>query len=102
MSIQNMTREEFWQKHKNHSYWDEVVKDLLEQENIKYHTFNRYPLGGNIVYNIDNQIVLKLFSPFDSREFFIETDVLENTDWTQIDLEVPRLYEKELMKVGIF
>ena len=85
MSIHNMTREEFWQKHKKHSYWDKVVKDLLEKEKINYHSFNRFPMGGNIVYNIDNQIVLKLFSPFDSKEFFIETDVLENTDWTQID-----------------
>lgn len=94
MSIQNMTREEYWQKHKNHSYWDEVVKDLLDKENINYHSFNRFPMGGNIVYNVDNQIVLKLFSPFDSREFFIETDVLENTDWTQIGLTVPKVIRK--------
>ncbi|MFX3673867.1 MAG: phosphotransferase family protein [Paenisporosarcina sp.] len=91
MSIQNLTQEEFWQNHKNHSIWDEVVRTLLEKENIQFQTISRFPMGGNIVYSIDDQMVLKLFSPFDSREFFIETDVIEKTDWNQIDIEVPKV-----------
>lgn len=96
--MRDMTREDFWKNHKNNSLWDEVVRALLEKENIQYHTLNRFPMGGNIVYDIDNQLVLKLFSPYDSREFFIETNVLEETDWSRVHIEVPRIIQKGIFK----
>lgn len=49
-----MTHDEFWKNHKNHAFWNDVVKELLEKENIEYHSFTRYPMGGNIVYRVDD------------------------------------------------
>lgn len=89
-----MTREDFWQNHKNQRLWDQVVQDLLEKESIQYNTLNRFPMGGNIVYSIDDQLVLKLFSPYDSQEFSIETSILEKTDWSQVKIEVPKIIQK--------
>jgi hygromycin-B 7''-O-kinase len=94
MTIQHMTHDEFKKNHKNHTFWNDVVKALLEKENIEYHSFTRYPMGGNIVYRVDDQLVLKLFSPFDSREYFIETEVLEKTDWSKVSVEVPQIINK--------
>ena len=94
MLIPKMTRNEFRENHHNHALWDEVVKALLENENIPYHTFSRYVLGGNVVYNVDDQYVLKLFAPFDSREFTIETEVLAKTDWTKVSIQVPKIVQR--------
>jgi len=92
-----MTHSEFWQNHNNNSLWDEVIQALLEQESIQYQTISRFPMGGNIVYDINGQLVVKLFAPFDSHEYEIETEVLEKTDWSQIEIQVPQLVTK-----GIF
>lgn len=94
MGIQHMTHEKFLENHKNHSLWDEVVRELLEKENILFQSFTRFPMGGNIVYDIDNQLALKLFAPFDSREYYIETEVLEMSDWSQVDIQVPQIIKK--------
>jgi len=92
-----MTKDEFQKNHKNQRLWDQVVQALLEKEHIQYQTLTRFPMGGNIVYDIDNQLVLKLFSPYDSGEFFIETNVLEETEWSRVHIEVPKIIQK-----GIF
>ena len=92
--INKMTHEEFVEKHKNHSFWNKVVENILRLENIHYQSFSRFPMGGNIVYEVDDQLVLKLFAPFDSMEFFIETDVLEKTDWSKVEIQVPRILRK--------
>nr|WP_272508330.1 aminoglycoside phosphotransferase family protein [Paenisporosarcina quisquiliarum] len=89
-----MTRNEFRENHHNHSLWDEVVRALLENENIPYQSFSRYSLGGNIVYGVDDQYVLKLFAPFDSPEFTIETEVLTQTDWTKVSIQVPEIVQR--------
>lgn len=91
--IPQMTRSEFIENHHNHALWDEVVRALLEFENIPYQTFSRFSLGGNIVYGIDDLYVLKLFAPFDSREFTIETEVLTQTDWTNVSIQVPEIVQ---------
>lgn len=92
-----MTHAEFRENHKNDTLWDEVIQTILHQENLQYDTFSRFPMGGNIVYEMDNQMVLKLFAPFDSREFEIESEVLEKTDWSKVEIQVPHMIGK-----GIF
>lgn len=91
MNIQSMSREEYKNNHQNNTIWDEVVFQLLDNENISYHSIERFPMGGNIVYAIDDELVLKLFSPFDREEYVIETEVLEKTDWSKISVEVPSI-----------
>ena len=92
--ILNMTHEEFSKNHKNHTFWDRVIEKLLDQENIPYQSYCRFPMGGNIVYKVNDNLVLKLFAPFDSSEYFIETEVLEKTDWSQVHIDVPQIYRK--------
>lgn len=92
--IFDMTVDEFHENHQNHVFWDEVVRALLASEKIEYNAFQRFSMGGNIVYSIDEKYVLKLFAPFHSKEFFIETDILENTDWSSVQIQTPRLVHK--------
>lgn len=94
MNIQQMSREDYRNNHQNDTIWDEVVVHLLNNENISYHSIKRFPMGGNIVYAINDDLVLKLFSPFDREEFVIETEVLEKTDWSKISVEVPSIVKQ--------
>jgi len=89
-----MSREEYRNQHQNDTIWDEVVEQLLRNESISYQSIKRFPMGGNIVYAIDDDLVLKLFYPFDREEYVIETEVLEKTDWSKISVEVPSLVKQ--------
>lgn len=90
----DLTIDEFRENHQNHVFWDEVVRTLLANEKIEYKAFQRFSMGGNIVYSIDEKFVLKLFAPYHSKEFFIETDVLEKTDWSSVHIQIPQVVHK--------
>jgi hygromycin-B 7''-O-kinase len=73
----------------NDAVWEKAAKVICARHNISYTTLRRSPQGENIIFFIDDRLVIKIFAPFRGN-YLRETSALLFTHG-KLDIETPEL-----------
>ncbi|HEY0005282.1 MAG TPA: aminoglycoside phosphotransferase family protein [Pyrinomonadaceae bacterium] len=80
-----------YERHFNDEVWQQAAAAICARHRIAYERLRRSPLGENIIFFVDERLVLKIFGPFRS-QYLREVAALEFAHG-KLSIETPRLVE---------
>ncbi|MGG0177043.1 aminoglycoside phosphotransferase family protein [Gottfriedia acidiceleris] len=89
--LYKITKEKYKIMREKNCFWEGKIRKICELEKIDYEKLTRFSYGGNIVFSIDGEIVIKLYPSYVNDEFIKEKQVLEFLNRRTLSVDVPKL-----------
>ncbi|SFD52107.1 aminoglycoside 3'-phosphotransferase/choline kinase family protein [Bacillus sp. UNCCL81] len=89
--LYKITKEKYKIMREKNCFWEGKIRKICELEKIDYEKLTRFSYGGNIVFSIDGDIVIKLYPSYVNDEFIKEKQVLEFLNRRTLSVDVPKL-----------
>jgi hygromycin-B 7''-O-kinase len=89
--LYKITKEKYKIMREKNCFWEGKIRKICELEKIDYEKLTRFSNGGNIVFSIDGEIVIKLYPSYVNDEFIKEKQVLEFLNRRTLSVDVPKL-----------
>ena len=84
-----------FEAHFNDGVWQQAAAAICDRHNLAYASLRRIPQGENIIFFVDERLVIKIFAPF--RESYVREKAALEFAGGKLDLETPELlYAGEL------
>ncbi|WP_088012165.1 aminoglycoside phosphotransferase family protein [Gottfriedia acidiceleris] len=89
--LYKITKDKYKIMREKNCFWEGKVRKICELEKIDYEKLTRFSYGGNIVFSVDGQIVIKLYPSYVNDEFIKEKQVLKFLNSQSLSLDIPKL-----------
>jgi|GEM_PF-2658341 len=89
--LYKITKEKYKIMREKNCFWEGKIRKICELEKIDYKKLTRFSYGGNIVFSIDGEIVIKLYPSYVNDEFIKEKQVLKFLNGRTLSVDVPKL-----------
>ncbi|UPM53544.1 aminoglycoside phosphotransferase family protein [Gottfriedia acidiceleris] len=89
--LYKITKEKYRIMREKNCFWEGKIRKICELEKIDYEKLTRFSYGGNIVFSINGEIVIKLYPSYVNDEFIKEKQVLEFLNNRTLSVDVPKL-----------
>lgn len=89
--LYKITKDKYKIMREKNCFWEGKIRKICELEKIGFEKLTRFSYGGNIVFSVDGQIVIKLYPSYVNDEFIKEKQVLEFLNSQSLSVDIPKL-----------
>ncbi|MFF2877945.1 aminoglycoside phosphotransferase family protein [Gottfriedia sp. NPDC057991] len=89
--LYKITKDKYKIMREKNCFWEGKIRKICELEKIDFEKLTRFSYGGNIVFSIDGEMVIKLYPSYVNDEFIKEKQVLGFLNGRTLSVDVPKL-----------
>ncbi|MGG2026296.1 aminoglycoside 3'-phosphotransferase/choline kinase family protein [Gottfriedia sp. S16(2024)] len=89
--LYKITKDKYKIMREKNCFWEGKIRKICELEKVDYEKLTRFSYGGNIVFSIDGEVVIKLYPSYVNDEFIKEKQVLEFLNGRTLSVDIPKL-----------